>query len=260
MKKKLVICVGAPRSGTTLLYGILTGGSVHPILPECTYVTKIIELYHNIVNYSDEQRFQTFGGTKQELTEHFSTLIDSILTATYNRIGAKDNRLVLKDPLLTLYLSDASLFFPEAKYVAVVRNPLDVVASYVRLYKGNNDIILIDEIISEVFNYYYRIMLCKERTENRLELLILRYEDIVAIDKRDQIKRDLESFVGYHIDTFGFSGGMEFDGNDRTFSSNWGDKVKSNLVGRYKNTLSKTEIAKVTHVFSGVMDKFDYTN
>lgn len=42
-----VLVIGAPRSGATLIGGLLCAGDQSfPMLPECTYITQIIRHFH----------------------------------------------------------------------------------------------------------------------------------------------------------------------------------------------------------------------
>jgi len=52
--KTNVLVIGAPRSGTSLLAGLLSAGEeASSMLPECTYITQIIQHFYNPLNYSD---------------------------------------------------------------------------------------------------------------------------------------------------------------------------------------------------------------
>ena len=57
-----VLMIGAPRSGTMLLAGLLSAGKeASPMLPESTYFTQIIQHCHSFPHYSDPQRFAAYA-------------------------------------------------------------------------------------------------------------------------------------------------------------------------------------------------------
>ncbi|WP_038246565.1 sulfotransferase family protein [Ghiorsea bivora] len=56
----IVFVAGLPRSGTTLISGLLQGEEAYPMLPECIYLTRIISLCHKIKTYPDKTRFTSF--------------------------------------------------------------------------------------------------------------------------------------------------------------------------------------------------------
>ncbi len=61
---KLIVVSGPPRSGTTLANRILCASpGCAPFLPECSFITKQIEQYANILLYSDRERFSAYLGT-----------------------------------------------------------------------------------------------------------------------------------------------------------------------------------------------------
>lgn len=126
-----IFVVGPPRSGTTLINSLLTGGAIHPMLPECTYFTRIINLYNEIKLYPEQKRFAAYFGSEEFLGEIFQLLIRDLLANTRTKAGGKSDILVLKDPKLTLIMDAiVDLVDEPMKYVFCVRDPRDVVASY----------------------------------------------------------------------------------------------------------------------------------
>ena len=101
MKKKInVLVVGAPRSGTTLVAGLLSAGKkASPGLPECTFLTQIIQHYYNLIHYSDQQRFAAYAINKETLTKVYRDMIDSMLSIVRSHFKNVDYQyLILKDP------------------------------------------------------------------------------------------------------------------------------------------------------------------
>lgn len=80
MKNKTnVLVIGAPRSGTSLLAGLLSAGEeTSPMLPECTYIAQIIQHFHNFMHYSDPPRFAAYGIDEPTLAGMYRAMADSI--------------------------------------------------------------------------------------------------------------------------------------------------------------------------------------
>lgn len=133
MKEKIkVLVIGAPRSGTTLLAGLLSADDqASPMLPECTYITQIIQHFHNLLHYSDPQRFAAYAIDEPTLVGMYRGMVDSMLKTVQSHFNEIDYRyLILKDPELTQLIDLIPRFFGEdSKTVCVVRDPRAVIAS-----------------------------------------------------------------------------------------------------------------------------------
>jgi hypothetical protein len=253
---RYIFCLGPPRSGTTLLYGILTGGHVHGIMAECSHITMIMELYERLHLYSDSERIRYFGRDEKRMQAHFRALVHSILTDTYDTASGKNEILVLKDPVLTNHIDLIPQFFDQFKCVAVVRSPLDVVASLVNVQRKKQDGMSFDEIVEYAFQFYSRLTNTKIEAD---KLLVLRYEDIVDAAQHKAVQSKLEQFVGYRIEEYGFSaGGASFDVKDDTFSKNYGKEITNNSVNKYKSVLTDEEKKRVVKTFYGIFKRFKY--
>jgi hypothetical protein len=88
-----VLVTGTPRSGTTLLAGLLSvGKEASPMLPECTYITQIIQPFHNFPHYSDPQRFAAYAIDEPILEGMYRAMVGSILATVQSHFKEIDYR------------------------------------------------------------------------------------------------------------------------------------------------------------------------
>lgn len=263
MKKNIVIITGAPRSGTTLLSGLLTGNeNCVPNIPECTVITQVIKHYHDILNYTDKERFSIYIKSKDVLNSAYKSHINSLMEIVLSNFQHEHmSHIVLKDPELCPYLDLLDDFFDVIKLVVIVRDPRNVIASMIKVgeSKGevNNDSDLdlyISDLINLIYNYYYLVHE-SEKFKNG-DGFTLRYEDV--IDDFSLIKAKLEKYVGYDLSGKAFErNAFCFDKNDPTFSINYGKDIVDTRSS-FSTVLSSEHIKKIENVFSGYNERYNW--
>ncbi len=258
---ELVLITGPPRSGTTWLNReICKGTSVFPFLPECTFLTKQVEIYSNIINYSDEKRFTAYFGNKENLVAFFSeTIYRQInIAASINKLSDA-KILVLKDPAFSLYLDEISLLFPPHRLVVIVRDPLDVIASMKNVNKKKKTCFNINNVAEEIFIYYFKIsrFLDKNNVNNSF---FVRYEDLVATGEMNALKSFLpEGMIecaSKKNDMSSFQNML--DVSDPFFSELYLRPTTQEKIGSYLDILSEDEINLIQTIFSGVIQQWKY--
>lgn len=270
--KTKVLVIGAPRSGTTLLAGLLSAGKeASPMLPECTYITQIIQHFHDFLHYSDPQRFAAYAINESVLTRQYRAMVDSLLATVQTNFNEIDYRyLVLKDPELTKLIDLIPCFFGEdSKTVCVVRDPRAVIASmleverkkkrglwsaWVKIPSWNAAYDLVSHIfrerrlISDFFIYYWRVQ--ESSLYKRGGVHIVSYEKIVAREE-DEFRR-LEEYLGFSIGRDGFGKAhFDFDRTDPTYSAGYGGKIQAR-GSDFKKTITPCQIKKIESVFAGM--------
>jgi len=273
VKEKIkVLVIGAPRSGTTLLAGLLSvDKQASPMLPECTYITQIIQHFHNLLHYSDPQRFAAYAIDKPTLVGMYRGMVDSMLKTVQSHFNEIDYRyLILKDPELTQLIELIPCFFGEdSKTVCVVRDPRAVIASMLEveskkkkdLWSGwiktpswvtaselVNQMFHTRKLIADFFLYYWRVQ--ESQLYKRGAVHIVRYEKIVSRDE-DEFKR-LEEYLGFTVSREGFGKvHFDFDRTDPTYSAGYGRGIQTPSSDFRKN-LTHRQIKKIEEVFSGL--------
>lgn len=267
----LTVVIGAPRSGTTLLGGLLSeDAEAYPMLPECTSITQIIQHYHNFLHYGDAQRLAAYAVNAERLAPPYQQMVASLVGIALSHFEGQPYRhLVLKDPELTLLIDEIPRFFgDEAKVVAVVRDPRAVIASMAKVWrkkrseawqqfrKAPNWATLggylqaytqSRSLAGMVFNYYWRLHQSALFQQGRIH--VVSYEKIIAGDE-SEFQR-LDTFLGYPCGRKGFGKvHFEFDRSDNTFSDNYGKAINPEQ-SNFRDTLGVLQVRHLQRLFGG---------
>lgn len=273
-----ILILGAPRSGTTLINGIICNNNcTYPQLPECTYITQLIKHCNDFILFSDSARFNAYGKDAKTLVSHYQVLVDSLINNALMSFEYESSKwLVMKDPELTLLPDEIHKFFGSAsKVVGVVRDPRNVIVSFRNvLHKKRaslfntflknldfNSFSKISEslierklLIESVFNYYWRLHNSDLYKSGGVH--IVKYENILSKDEKEF--KNLEKYLGFDLDNTGFGTPLyEFDPNDYTYSSNYGKSI-AQPNSDYKKSLSRTLARKIENVFSGLNNVYNW--
>lgn len=260
-----IIIIGAPRSGTTLLSGLITGNEVcYPNFPECTFMTQIIEHYYNIVHYSDNERFRVYAQNPDVVKSIYISHLNNMKSIVTNQFKQENYKyLIFKDPELTLYIDLIPDFFNQShKIIYIVRNPINIIYSMLKVElkkekhvnRSNFYLInkfkedqLINEISKKIYNYFY--IAHNSNVYKNDNLCVIEYENIINGDNSEFSK--LETFLGYQITRKAFERNYYiFDQNDPTFSKNYGKDI-INTESDSQDKLSKKSLKLIKEMFSG---------
>jgi len=255
----LIVICGPPRSGTTWLCRELCNvPKAFPFLPECTFLTQQVDLYHRTMHYGDRQRIQAYFNTEENLLDYFrrnvATLIDQ--AARFNRMDHAEI-LILKDPNLSLYLADLKDLLPPHKLIVLVRDPRDVLASMKNVTARKKLDWNVRETIDQLKSYYYPIADYQQRLGK--DSIIIRYEDLVA-GQTDA----LQDFLQLPILMNGFSDSAKaamrnnLDSSDPFFSELYLQPTTSKKVGSFAGILNNKEIRDSESLLAGVMRLWRY--
>jgi hypothetical protein len=248
----IVLVVGAPRSGTTLIGGLLCAGEQSfPMLPECTYITQIIRHFHDFLHYSDPQRFAAYAINEATLSGMYERMVGEMLATVFSHFrDLPYQHLILKDPELSLLVDLIPRFFgDQSKVVCVVRDPREVVASMVKVEQAKSPAVSGEsqQIATEMFNYYWRVH--SSELYKASQVHIVRYENIVARDK-EEFQR-LEVFLGFSIGRDGFGKvHFDFDRQDATYSENYGKSIQAPTTD-FRRVLCQANINEIEQMFAG---------
>ncbi|MGZ8257341.1 MAG: sulfotransferase family protein [Gallionella sp.] len=273
MEAKNVVVIGAPRSGTTLVAGLLSFDKrVAPSLPECTYVTQLIQHFYNFLHYSDKPRFMAYAINEETLKHIYLQSVNAMLGTVKSHFKSDDYQyLILKDPELTLlteYIPD--FFGADCKVICCVRDPRAVIASMWRVEEKKRyacwrtllkrpSVSGLFELISQIkqqytlpsnfFSYYWKMHSSALFAAGKIH--VVRYEKIIAQDEVEFQK--LEIFLGLPISRHGFGDvPFGFNENDPTHSSGWGEGAKlHNTKTDFRHTLSARQIKKIEKIYAG---------
>lgn len=241
------------------------------MLPECTYITQIIQHFHNFLHYSDPQRFAAYAIDESTLAGMYRAMVDSMLATVRSHFKEEEYRyLILKDPELTQLIDLIPNFFGEdSKTVCVVRDPRAVIASMMEVnrkkkkavrsawlktpnWRTTNDLVnqvfIERRLIKDFFVYYWRVQ--ESQLYNRGAVHIVRHEKIVAREE-DEFRR-LEEYLGFSVGREGFGKvHFDFDRTSPTFSEGYGQTIRAVSADPEKK-LTRWQSRKIKAVFSGM--------
>ena len=128
MNFRLVLVGGAPRSGTTVLHGLLcTSPKVNDFLEEASYLGFLLRSWtRGAVNW-DRHTFD-FHDNKSSFSDRIRSYVISELDHIWRHVG-RPEVLALKDPTITPELPLIMQLLPEATIALSVRHPYAVVRS-----------------------------------------------------------------------------------------------------------------------------------
>jgi len=251
--KTITFVGGFLRTGTSLLQSILCQGrDTNPMIGEVIYLRGLVETYARCL-YMFDQHARFYFDDDRHLGEFCGNQVRQLLDLTRQRYG-NPAHLILKHPQLTPNFPLLSELLPEARFVVILRDPRDAVASAVRAgrkgaaeFAGSSP----TRIAADYLSYYQR---CFEgpNADFHQKTLYVKYEHLV----RDplSVTSELQAFLG--IDLGGFHPLKETADEDwlRTgsqssgqpfHSPHYGKAVTESRVGQYADALNKRDIRKI---------------
>lgn len=253
---EITFVVGPPRSGTTLLAGLLCTANTYPLLPECSFLTNAIRQHTNIRLFSDQARREAYFRNEAALDALFGAFIRGLVSNAIEPFPRR-RHLVLKDPELTAFAQELPRFFTNPiRTICIVRDPRDVVTSLRRVAQQQSPNPTPEETVNAAFDYYFKVHQLAQSPDPRNRIMIVRYEDIAT--GHTETFAELDKFVGYSVSRTGFGEvAYEFDRTDPTFSPLYGGVTRSDRIGIFRE-LSADVISNIQVVFSGVMAAYKY--
>jgi hypothetical protein len=247
---RILFVGGYLRTGTTMLQTILcTSRDCHPMVGESVFLRGTVEGYWRTIGMYDEHARYFFTGRDQVrsiFARHFAELLE-----TAGRTLGDPQVLVMKHPQLTERFPQIHELAPEARFIVILRDPLDAVASALTAKrKGAKEFGKAEagEIAATMARYYGECMTCpspsfQERT------LYVRYEALVA-DPGPLVAR-IAAFAG--IDLSDFRPDMMNLRSLRPFnpaaagksvfhSENYGKAIVADRVSRHRDVLSDGDV------------------
>jgi len=254
---KLIVVSGPPRSGTTLASRILCASSGSPFLPECSFITKQIEQYANMLLYSDRERFSNYFGTLGACQGCFKACINVHLNALLRAKPqiAGHEYVVLKDPMLVFYLAQAQeLLSAGTRFVLTVRNPLAVITSMKQVESRKGAEWNIETTVNDIFNFYF--YLHRVREEGLIaSACYVKYEDLMLGNWEP-----LEAYLGFTVSDAPMLSWREraLDKQDPFYTPLYEKQASGERIDAWQSELSEAEISYVRGLFSGVMAYWGY--
>lgn len=262
--------VGSGRSGNTLLRRILNNHDDLYIPPE-TYVLgksirqyllkpyvswgRIVKIVYN--NFTNHAEFYSFGMDNVDSLINRMTLIPKeqqslacLIDGFYREYASvhniKSERWGDKTPLNTIFMQELKTVFPKALFVNIVRDPFDVVASYLKagLYRNERDAVMrwVESIVAaRIFQKIYPF--------GYYEVL---YEDLVR--KPEKVVRNVCEFLNVDFQlqmlTVGKNVVKMGDVSVLKHHENVKKNITTNSIGKWKRSLNNNQISNIKKILA----------
>ncbi|MES2013577.1 MAG: sulfotransferase [Pseudomonadota bacterium] len=276
-QQNVVLIGGAMRSGTTVIHRALCSAeNSNPYISESWFLSDIMRLYRwNLTRY-DVRHADQFGNVR-----NFRELIWLNIRQYLSMVSIKHNDpelLILKHPELTYYFHELSQQFNNFRFIVIVRDPRDVIASIIEVgerHKKNQisspqtELVNIKAHCDSYISYYSDVLRNLGNYGNRL--LIIKYEDFVN-DPNNELQR-ISQFTGARYDANRavdflpeHASALNFNKDEREkdpFSGAfWSDAytkpISADRIGRHKKILSAEQIEEIERRLDLFGNKFNY--
>jgi len=267
---------GSQRSGTTLLQTILCQDqAVNPLIAEAKYLRHLLAAYrfgkqnfaHETKDYfADLAAYRLFNGH----------VVGAFLEQVRARFAGACH-LVLREPHLTLFFPELAELIADCRFLCVVRDPRDIVASMIevgaRLAAGESrgDAMTrlfasrdIGAIAAHALSFYAPLLHANQPAL-RERTTFVRYEDLVQ--RPAEYLGHLRSLTGLalaHYDPArpADTGVVDY-ANRRPYEQAWnsnlyGQRVEDSRVGHHAEVLTAAEAARVCETCASYMQQFGY--
>lgn len=257
--------IGSGRSGNTLLRSMLVAGNEVSIPPESYVWPRIIRRYRTysflpweiccsmvISEFEAYKEFYTWDVNLHNAHQRSRRLsgknrsLSNIFHAVYSTYGEEKGKSGLrwgdKTPINTIYVDKLHKVFPRAQFIHIVRNPLDVVCSYVKagLYNDYESAALFWKSATEKAAALGR-KLPKE------QFLEIQYEQLVSSPA--EVLTEVCAFLGItytdKLLDFWKNKGHLGDVDHKAHHANLGSPVSTDSIGKWKQVLTEEEVKRI---------------
>ncbi len=264
---KLFFVCGGRRTGTTLLSAILSSDSrANALGQEAQILTRMIEAYcwgrENFIDFG-----QSFFANENSYLEYYQNILEQLMQRISHHCSP-GNVLVLKNPEFSLVIQDMLSLFPNAVFLACIRDPRDQIASEIevatrRLTDTGKAAHTVNRNVSALATLYAKynhpFIALKKAQHGRINFI--RYEDMVLKTARTlkQLTDICELELSFNANN-SWTNVSAHAGLDKTpsRSANYGMPVNAGSVGRYKNDLNAEEIRTIETVCADIFSVFGY--
>lgn len=252
---------GAPRSGTTLTRAIL---DAHPDIacgPELRAFPALARLYRETSATMGDSFATHFDFGPEALRATFRNLIASFLEPLQRRSG---KRLVAeKTPANALFFRELFTLFPDSRFVHVLRDPRDVVASLVRMdwrdARTGARLAITASVEGAAEGWVGHVTAARAARAAGAPVFDLAYENLIAEPVRALAA--LFSFLGVDFADAALAHHKSFRagaGENETSAAAVARPINAGAVGRWRRDLSAAEVRAVERIAGPLLAECGY--
>ena len=274
--QRILLIGGAMRSGTTVIHRTLcTAQNSNPYISESWFLHDILNLYKWNLSRYEVRSADQFGAER-----NFSELIKINMQYYFRMVSTRyqdPEVLIFKHPELTRHFPEIGRMFPEMLFLAIIRDPRDVIASIQEardkhLESGVTSPVThlqrIEDLCRHYASYYAAL---RSSSHLRGRLRFVRYEDVMQDPKRTiagigefcGAEYDLDAaqtFNEDHAASTNFN--KEVRLRDPISGAFWSDMYTKDLsserIGRFADSLTTDEIEEIQTRLRGFGKRFHY--
>ena len=179
-----VFVVGMPRSGTTLMQGILCNTGVYFPVPETHYFSRVAYGLNERPNDIEKEQICQLLKKKARINidierlHRFNTQkeIFEFIIGTFNK--KQIDTFLEKTPRHVFFISKIEKFYPSAKFICMIREPKNVVSSQISTTRIDNKSII---RLSFLYNKISSAIIDQKDKKN---VIIVKYEELTTYPDR----------------------------------------------------------------------------
>ena len=266
---KNILIGGAPRTGTTMLQGILcTDPRCNPLIGEVAPLRFLVDAFDKSRRHTKANIGKIYDSA-DDIQSLYHGYVDQFLADLKQRYSAE--YLVVKEPEFTKNIPALVDVYPDWLFVIIIRDPRATIASMLKwgermqtlgshLFKTRN----MDELC-KFYNGFYIPLIRREYEALWSNLMFVRYEDIV--DKNKNTVSRLAGFTGLDLRNYekgGSWGRTRIDFDKERQSGNvsitglYGKPITKRAQMGYKKVLGWWELKAIAKHCARFMRYFDY--
>lgn len=252
---------GAPRSGTTLVRAIL---DAHPDIacgPELRAFPALARLYRETASAMGATLAAHYSFDAECLKETFRRLIASFLAPLHERSGKRF--VAEKTPANALYFFELSALFPESRFIHVVRDPRDVVASLIKMdwrdAKTGARLPITASVADAAQGWRDHVAAARAARDRGASVYDLVYEDLVAEPEATLAK--LFGFLGVSPSSAPLAHQLTFKavaGENETSAAAVARPLNADAIERWRRDLSPASVAEIEEIAGPLLNACGY--
>lgn len=260
--KKPVFVVGMPRSGTTLIQGILCNTDYYFPVPETHYFSRVVYGLPEELNKSKKKKICRILHKKARINidyEYIKNLktqkeIFEFVIGKFNK--DKKDTFLEKTPRHVFFYSKIIKYYPSAKFICMIREPKNVVSSQISSTRIDQKSII------RLSYLYNKISTSILDIKNNNNVLIVKYEELTK--EPELILKKIFKFLDIPYNSIYIEkvaappeivSEHEFWKNKNIDQ----DKIHISTAGKWRKTLSNNEANMINYITKSHAEKYGYS-